>query len=65
MLRTAQSLLAMSLARLGDTTHAIPPFPPPTPASFAAHARLLSWFLDAPAAPFGVHRMALVGKAAG
>jgi cysteine protease ATG4 len=26
---------------------------------------LLSWFLDAPAAPFGVHRMALAGKAAG
>ncbi|KAJ7494901.1 peptidase family C54-domain-containing protein [Mycena latifolia] len=28
-------------------------------------ARLLSWFLDAPAAPFSVHRMALAGKAAG
>ncbi|KAJ7027134.1 hypothetical protein C8F04DRAFT_1238275 [Mycena alexandri] len=41
------------------------PFPPPTRAAHAAHARLLSWFLDAPAAPFGVHRMALAGKAAG
>ncbi|KAJ7768174.1 hypothetical protein DFH07DRAFT_769384, partial [Mycena maculata] len=35
------------------------------PAAHAAHARLLSWFLDAPGAPFGVHRMALAGKAAG
>ncbi|KAJ7799490.1 hypothetical protein B0H14DRAFT_3491543 [Mycena olivaceomarginata] len=30
----------------------------------ALHARLLLWFLDAPAAPFGVHRMALAGKTA-
>ncbi|KAJ7433638.1 hypothetical protein B0H11DRAFT_757814 [Mycena galericulata] len=42
-----------------------PAFPPPTRAARAAHARLLSWFLDAPAAPFGVHRMALAGKAQG
>jgi hypothetical protein len=27
----------------------------------ALHARLLLWFLDAPAAPFGVLRMALAG----
>ncbi|KAJ7633742.1 hypothetical protein B0H17DRAFT_1107964 [Mycena rosella] len=47
-----------------DPTHAIPPFPPPTPAAFAAHTHLLSWFLDALAAPFGVHRMALAGKTA-
>ncbi|KAJ6626397.1 hypothetical protein B0H10DRAFT_2211287 [Mycena sp. CBHHK59/15] len=33
------------------------PFPPPT--------LLLSWFLDAPGTPFGMHRMAIVGKAAG
>ncbi|KAJ7714766.1 peptidase family C54-domain-containing protein [Mycena maculata] len=66
MLRTAQSLLATALARVGD------PSPPlsfaahtTSPTAFAAHARLLSWFLDAPAAPFGVHRMALAGKAAG
>ncbi|KAJ6601574.1 hypothetical protein B0H10DRAFT_1823910, partial [Mycena sp. CBHHK59/15] len=41
MLRTAQSLLAMSLGRL------------------------LSWFFDAPAAPFGVPRMALACESAG
>jgi hypothetical protein len=41
------------------------PFPPPTRPAHALHARLLSWFLDAPAAPFGVHRMALAGMAAG
>jgi hypothetical protein len=29
------------------------------------YARLLSWFLDSPAAPFGVHRMTLAGKAQG
>ncbi|KAJ6472122.1 hypothetical protein C8R47DRAFT_739364 [Mycena vitilis] len=42
-----------------------PPFPPQSRAAHALHARLLSWFLDAPAAPFGVHPMALAGKAAG
>jgi hypothetical protein len=41
------------------------PFPSPTRPAYVLHARLLSWFLDAPAAPFGVHRMALAGKAAG
>ncbi|KAF7378518.1 hypothetical protein MSAN_00279400 [Mycena sanguinolenta] len=41
------------------------PFPPPNRTAHALHARLISWFLDAPAAPFGVHRMALAGKAAG
>jgi hypothetical protein len=41
------------------------PFPPSTRPAHALHARLFSWFLDAPAAPFGVHRMALAGKAAG
>ncbi|KAJ6565594.1 hypothetical protein DFH09DRAFT_1314882 [Mycena vulgaris] len=40
------------------------PFPPPTPTAHAAHAHLLSWFLKAPGASFGVHRMALAGKAA-
>ncbi|KAJ7880074.1 hypothetical protein B0H13DRAFT_950131 [Mycena leptocephala] len=38
------------------------PFPPPTRPAYALPARLLSWLLDAPAAPFGVHRMALAGK---
>ncbi|KAJ7096804.1 hypothetical protein C8R44DRAFT_889408 [Mycena epipterygia] len=42
-----------------------PPFPPPTPAAHAAHARLLSRFLDAPGASFGVHRMAPAGKDVG
>ncbi|KAJ6617080.1 hypothetical protein B0H10DRAFT_2218873 [Mycena sp. CBHHK59/15] len=40
-------------------------YPSPTPTAHTVHARLLSWFLDAPAASFGVHRMALAGKAAG
>ncbi|KAJ6598047.1 hypothetical protein B0H10DRAFT_2441493 [Mycena sp. CBHHK59/15] len=61
-LRTSQSLLATALGRVGTPTA---PFPPPTRPAHAQHARLLSWFLDAPAAPFGVHRMALAGKAAG
>ena len=38
------------------------PFPPPSPAAHAADARLLSWFLDAPGVPFGVHHMALAAK---
>ncbi|KAK6978243.1 peptidase family C54-domain-containing protein [Favolaschia claudopus] len=68
MLRTSQSLLAVALGRVGEpplqpTTP--PPFPPPNRTAHAHHARLVSWFLDAPAAPFGVHRMALAGKAAG
>jgi hypothetical protein len=32
---------------------------------YAVHAPLLPWFLDSSAAPFGVHRMALAGKAQG
>ncbi|KAJ7673051.1 hypothetical protein DFH06DRAFT_1123801 [Mycena polygramma] len=42
-----------------------PPFPPQSRTVHALHARLLSWFLDAPAAPFGVHRMALAGRRRG
>ncbi|KAJ7133901.1 hypothetical protein C8R43DRAFT_1205782 [Mycena crocata] len=42
-----------------------PPFPPPSQAAHAVHARLVSWFLDTPVAPLGVHRMMLAGKAAG
>ncbi|KAJ7870394.1 hypothetical protein B0H13DRAFT_2061784, partial [Mycena leptocephala] len=44
-----------------------PPFPPHSralPSTNALHTRLLSWFLDALAAPFGMHHMALAGKAA-
>ncbi|KAJ7728224.1 hypothetical protein B0H16DRAFT_1777888 [Mycena metata] len=41
------------------------PFPPQTLAAHALHAHLLSWFLDASAAPFGVYRMAHAGNAAG
>ncbi|KAJ7101663.1 hypothetical protein C8R44DRAFT_551699, partial [Mycena epipterygia] len=52
MLRTAQSLLATALQRVGVS-------------SFSSARAALSWLLDAPAAPFGVHRMALAGKAAG
>ncbi|KAJ6580082.1 hypothetical protein DFH09DRAFT_1076988 [Mycena vulgaris] len=47
------------------TPASAPLFPPTSPTAHAAHAHLVSWFLDAPAAPFGVHRMALAGKAAG
>ncbi|KAJ7891666.1 peptidase family C54-domain-containing protein [Mycena olivaceomarginata] len=68
MLRTSQSLLATAVGRVGEPPlHPTPPvpFPPRSRAAHALHARLLSWFLDAPAAPFGVHRMALAGKAAG
>ncbi|KAJ6491180.1 hypothetical protein C8R45DRAFT_1213193 [Mycena sanguinolenta] len=68
MLRTSQSLLATALGRVGEPSlhpSAPPPFPPPNRTAHALHARLISWFLDAPAAPFGVHRMALAGKAAG
>ncbi|KAJ7109010.1 hypothetical protein C8R43DRAFT_183653 [Mycena crocata] len=68
MLRTGQSLLATALQRVGEpplTPTSAPPFPPPSQAAHAVHARLVSWFLDTPVAPFGVHRMALAGKAAG
>ncbi|KAJ7465526.1 hypothetical protein FB451DRAFT_421834 [Mycena latifolia] len=50
---------------VGYPSNPIPDCSPQTPAALGAHAHLLSWFLDAPAAPFGVHRMALAGKAAG
>ncbi|KAJ7688040.1 hypothetical protein B0H17DRAFT_1180673 [Mycena rosella] len=43
-------------------TPSTPSFPPRAQTAHADHARLLSWFLDA---PFGVHRMAVAGKAAG
>ncbi|KAJ7171540.1 cysteine protease required for autophagy [Mycena filopes] len=68
MLRTGQSLLATALGRVGEPSlQPTPPapFPPNSPSAHALHARMISWFLDAPAAPFGVHRMALAGKAAG
>ncbi|KAJ7710973.1 hypothetical protein B0H17DRAFT_1190641 [Mycena rosella] len=48
--------------RLGDSYH---PTTPQTPVALAAHARILSWFLDRPAATCGAQRMALAGKAAG
>ncbi|KAJ7605278.1 hypothetical protein DFH06DRAFT_260259 [Mycena polygramma] len=56
-----------SLRPDGNPLHPTPPaaFPPVSPSAHAAHALLLSWFLDLQAAPFGVHRMALAGKAAG
>ncbi|KAJ7889668.1 hypothetical protein B0H13DRAFT_882906 [Mycena leptocephala] len=63
MLRMSQSLLTTALGRVEEPFLLPTPtalFPPPT-----RPARLLSWFPNAPAAPFGVHRMALAGKAAG
>ncbi|KAJ7094975.1 hypothetical protein C8R44DRAFT_598615, partial [Mycena epipterygia] len=57
MLRTGPSLLAAGLGRVGDPSFTT--YPPP------ARTRLLSLFLDALVAPFGVYRMALAGKAAG
>ncbi|KAJ7852736.1 hypothetical protein B0H13DRAFT_2359355 [Mycena leptocephala] len=67
MLRTGQSLLAVALQRVGadPLPNSNARIPPRTLAVHAAHARLISWFLDAPAAPFSVHRMALAGKALG
>ncbi|KAJ6580027.1 hypothetical protein DFH09DRAFT_1444402 [Mycena vulgaris] len=47
------------------TPTSAPLFSPTAPTLHAAHVRLVSWFLDATAAPFGVHRMALADKAAG
>jgi hypothetical protein len=44
-------------------THRNPPAP--TQPAHALRARLISWFLDTPPAPFGLHRMVLTGKAAG
>ncbi|KAJ6566006.1 hypothetical protein B0H19DRAFT_1257302 [Mycena capillaripes] len=68
MLKTSQSLLASALARVGEPPlipALAPPFPPRTRYAHALHARLLSLFLDAPAAPLVVHRMALAGNARG
>ncbi|KAJ6483457.1 peptidase family C54-domain-containing protein, partial [Mycena vulgaris] len=62
------SLLATVLQRVGEpplTPTSAPLFPPTSPTTHAAHVHLVSWFLDATAAPFVVHRMALAGKAAG
>ncbi|KAJ7429264.1 hypothetical protein B0H11DRAFT_2266316 [Mycena galericulata] len=45
--------------------HSPPHQPPHTARLPAPHLHLLSWFLNAPAVPFGVHHMALAGKAQG
>ncbi|KAJ6460516.1 hypothetical protein C8R45DRAFT_539111 [Mycena sanguinolenta] len=62
-----ESLLATASGRVGELAihpSCPPPFPPPNRTAYALHARLMSWFLDAPAAPFGVHCVPLAGKAA-
>ncbi|KAJ6468741.1 P-loop containing nucleoside triphosphate hydrolase protein [Mycena sanguinolenta] len=41
------------------------PFRAPSRTAHALHARLISWLLEAPATPFGVHRMTLAGKDVG
>ncbi|KAJ7669720.1 hypothetical protein B0H17DRAFT_206469 [Mycena rosella] len=68
MLRTGQSLLATALQRVRKlplTPTSVPLFPPTSPSAHTAHARLVSWFFNAPAAPFGVHLIALASNAAG
>ncbi|KAF8144452.1 hypothetical protein K438DRAFT_580551 [Mycena galopus ATCC 62051] len=65
MPRTAHSL-ATALQRVEDlplTPSATPLFPP-SPAARVLHARLPSWFPDAPPASFSLHRIALADKAA-
>lgn len=43
------------------------PVTPEATAEYATYVQILTWFLDTPnpAAPFSVHRMALVGKELG
>ncbi|KAJ7246640.1 hypothetical protein C8J57DRAFT_1674770 [Mycena rebaudengoi] len=62
--RRSRGRAAYSFYACGDYP-ADPAFPAPTRRAYAVHARLLSWFLNNPAAPFGVHRMALASKAQG
>ncbi|KAF8127776.1 hypothetical protein K438DRAFT_2000575 [Mycena galopus ATCC 62051] len=50
---------------LTPTPTAPPPFPFLNLSAYALRAHLLTWFLDAPTALFGVHCMVLAGKAAG
>ncbi|KAJ6467674.1 hypothetical protein C8R47DRAFT_1325949 [Mycena vitilis] len=62
-----QSLITDNLCffpRASHVTNAYPTLPALITTAHALHARLVSWFFDAPA-PFGVHQMALAGKAPG
>ncbi|KAJ6501014.1 hypothetical protein DFH09DRAFT_1203118 [Mycena vulgaris] len=68
MLRMGQSLLAPAPQRVGKlplTPTSAPLFPPTSPTAHVRDVYLMPCFLDAPAAPFGIHCMVLVGKAAG
>ncbi|KAH9947064.1 peptidase family C54-domain-containing protein [Amylocystis lapponica] len=62
MLRTGQTLLANSILHLYlGRDWRRPPYPIYT-ADYATYVQIITWFLDNPACPFSVHRMALVGK---
>ncbi|CAE6501082.1 unnamed protein product [Rhizoctonia solani] len=67
MLRTGQSLLANALVHLHLGRHWRRPHYPMFAEEHAIYVKILTWFFDTPSplAPFGVHRMALAGKALG
>ncbi|QRW05883.1 peptidase family C54 protein [Ceratobasidium sp. AG-Ba] len=67
MLRTGQSLLANALIHLHLGRSWRRPHYPMFVEEHAVYVKILTWFFDTPSplAPFGVHRMALAGKALG
>ncbi|KAF8708097.1 Peptidase family C54, partial [Rhizoctonia solani] len=67
MLRTGQSLLANALIHLHLGRNWRRPHYPMFAEEHAVYVKILTWFFDTPSplAPFGVHRMALAGKALG
>ncbi|CAE6479650.1 unnamed protein product [Rhizoctonia solani] len=67
MLRTGQSLLANALIHLHLGRNWRRPHYPMFAEEHAIYVKILTWFFDTPSplAPFGVHRMALAGKALG
>ncbi|KAF8303099.1 hypothetical protein DL93DRAFT_2043109, partial [Clavulina sp. PMI_390] len=67
MLRTGQSVLAEALIQLHLGRNWRRPSAPSLTPEYATYVKILSWFLDTPSpiVPFGVHRMALAGKALG
>lgn len=67
MLRTGQSLLANALVHLHLGRNWRRPHAPTVAEEHAVYVKILTWFFDTPSplSPFGVHRMALAGKALG